>query len=617
VRVEDRLTGEHYSVSARCVVSAAGARNTCLLLDAAAARPWQQELAKLPAGVGTLLLFVGLDRSPAAFGLCGENHWFMPDIDDDAGMSRPLGDGILFISFSSLNNPAARSHTVEVMHFVDPMTFRNWSGTDEATRPDDYVRLKAEVTERLIARLDSRWPGFRESVAFAELATPLSFKTYQNSADGSFYGLASSPERLRSPIARCRTTIKGLYLSGQDAWNAGIEAALWGGIMTANAVLTAPQILRMWWAIRSPSVAPDPSMPWRGYLRVSRIEPLTPSVKRFRLEPLRGGALPFQFRAGQYITLDLPVADDTIERSYSITSGPAERGFIEIAVKREAHGLGSTFLHDELAAGDALRLSAPFGDFILDSPDDIGGGRLLLIAGGVGITPIMSVLGAAADAAYRGPITFLASFPSKAEILFGEEIEAAAKRLPGLHVSIHLTAANESGSAPGRIDAAALRPHVKDVSRVHLCGPTPMMQAIIGLLTELAVPREAIHTEAFVSSRSAKTRSENAQAIAIAAREAGIAGFRIGVDGGATFSCRPGQTLLDAANLADIPFQQSCHEGACGKCRARVLSGRHVTDGQALFSDAEIAAGWVLACQTLPQANLEIRLPPPLLPVNI
>jgi all-trans-retinol 13,14-reductase len=617
VRIEDRLTGEQYSVSAPCVVSAVGVRNTCLLLDAAAAEHWERELAKLPAGIGTLLLFIGLDRSPAAFGLRGENHWFMPDIDDDAGMSRPLGDGILFVSFSSLNNPAARSHTVEVMHFVDPMAFRDWSGTEEATRPDDYGRLKAEVTQRLIDRLDARWPGFKASVAFAELAAPLSFKTYQNSADGSFYGLASSPERLRSPVARCRTTIKGLYLSGQDAWNAGIEAALWGGIMTANAVLTGPQILRMWRAIRSPGMAPDPSMPWRGYLRVSRIETLTPSVKRFRLEPLRAGALPFQFRAGQYIKLDLPVAGGTIERSYSITSAPAERRFMEIAVKREEQGLGSTFLHDELAVGEALQLNAPFGDFTVDIPSDIGGGRLLLIAGGVGITPIMSVLNAAADAAYPGPITLLASFRSEAEILFRDEIETLKRRLTGLTVSIHLTAADEPANTRGRIDAAAIQPHVKDISRVHLCGPTRMMQAIIGLLTELATPREAIHTEAFVSSRSAKTRGENAQAIAIAAREAGIADFKIDVDGGAAFSCRPGQTLLAAANLAGIPFQQSCHEGACGKCRARVLSGLHVTDGQALFSDAEIAAGWVLACQRLPQADLEIRLPPPPRPGNI
>src|SRR5262249_52769716 len=158
-----------------------------------------------------------------------------------------------------------------------------------------------------------------------------------------------------------RTDIKGLYLSGQDAWGPGVEAALWGGIMAANAALTGPQARRMWQSIRSPQQAmPDPSTPWRGDTPGSGVENPTPLVKRIRLEPLRGGELPFRFSAGQYVKLELPVAGDTIERAYSISSAPGERSFIEIAVKQEEHGLGSTFLHKELAAGEALRLSAPF-----------------------------------------------------------------------------------------------------------------------------------------------------------------------------------------------------------------------------------------------------------------
>ncbi len=273
VIVEDRITSQRYRLPAPCVVSAVGARNTCALLEPAYARPWERELAKLPKELATLLLFIGLDRSPAALGLGGENHWFMPDIDDDRGISRPLGEGILFVSFSSLNNPAARAHTVEVMQFVDPEMFRDWFETEAAARPHSYGKLKADVTERLIDRLDSRWPGLKASVAFAELGTPLSFMTYQNSVHGAFYGLASTPERLRSPIAPCRTDIKGLYLSGQDAWGPGIEAALWGGIMVANAVLSRPQTRKMWQSIRSRPATPDPSAPWRGYMRVSRIEP--------------------------------------------------------------------------------------------------------------------------------------------------------------------------------------------------------------------------------------------------------------------------------------------------------------------------------------------------------
>jgi ferredoxin-NADP reductase len=363
----------------------------------------------------------------------------------------------------------------------------------------------------------------------------------------------------------------------------------------------------MWQSIRSPQAMPDPTTPWLGYMRVSKIETLTPSIKRIRFEPLRGGELPFRFSAGQYVKLELPIAGDTIERSYSISSAPGERRFFEIAVKREEHGLGSTFLHEELAAGEALRLSAPFGEFTVDVARDIGAGRFLLIAGGVGMTPIASVLAAAADAAYPGPITLFASFRSEAEILFQDELEAFKRRLPGLNVSIFVTSPDAAWrGARGRIDPAVLRRHAEDATRVHLCGPASMMQAMIGALTALGVPRDAIHTEAFVSSQTSKTRSENAHAIALAAKDAGVDEFKIAVRAGATFSCSPGQTILAAANSAHVPFRQSCGEGACGTCRARVLSGQFVTDGQTMFSAEEIAAGWVLACQTLPREDLEI-----------
>lgn len=607
VEVEDRATGERYEVSARCVVSAVGARNTCALLDAVSARPWERELAKLPGEVATLMLFLGLDKSPAQFGLRGENHWFMPDMNDDASLSLPLGEGILYASFSSLNNPAARSHTVEVMQFVDPKVFAEWFGTAEGGRPESYHELKAQVTARLIERLDARWPGLEASIAHAELATPLSFMTYQGSVNGAFYGLATSPERLRSPIARCRTNVKGLYLSGQDAWGPGIEAALWGGIMSANAALSGSQVRRMWQVIRSPTPMFDAPMPWRGYMSVARVESLTPSVKRIRFEPLQGGALPFAFKAGQYIKLDLPFAGETIDRAYSISSAPGAGRFIEITVKREEHGLGSGFLHDALQAGEALRLSAPFGEFTCDAARDVGEGRLLLIAGGVGITPIMSVLAAAADGAYSGPITLLASFRSSAEVLFREEIEGFKARLPGLEVVFFVTASDGGGTGSrNRIALETLRAHVGKVSRVHLCGPAPMMQTMIGALTELNVPREIIHTEIFVSSDRRRSRAENARNIAVAAREAGIREFKIAVRGETGFSCPPGQTILAAANAARIPFRQSCNEGACGTCRARVLAGDFDTDAREAFSAAEIDAGWVLACQTLPKSDLEI-----------
>ncbi|MFJ6088440.1 2Fe-2S iron-sulfur cluster-binding protein [Streptomyces sp. NPDC092369] len=596
VDVEDTATGRRYRVRTDTVVSAAGVRNTYALIGKS------HELVDLPEERSALMLFLGLDRSPAAFGLRGENHWFMPDLEEHGSMPRPPGHGTLYVSFASLNNPAARFHTVELLEIVDPKVVDQWRGTPESERPESYRRFKDELTERLLARLEKRWPGFRETIAFAELATPLSFETYQHSVLGSFYGLAATPQRLRSARAGCRTPVKGLFVAGQDAWGSGVVGALAGGLMAANAVLKPRQLGTMWRAIRSGGPARDPAVPWEGYLRVAGIEELTPTVRRIRLAPLNGDTMPFSFAAGQYLKTELPVAIEPIERSYSICSSPGESGFVEIAVKHEPDGLGSGFLHEELEVGLALRVSGPHGEFTWQ-PDSAHGtpDTLLLIAGGIGITPLMSVLLAAADARHTGRIVLLASHRTANEVVFGPELAALRTRLPGLEASVFET------DRHGRIGPDELQPHARPTTRVHLCGPAPMMQDLIGRLTELGVPREAIHTEAFVSGRSKETRREKAHAIAVAAAAAGVTEFMIGTDDRArTFPCSPGQSILDAANAVGVPLPQSCGEGACGTCRVRVLCGAHESDDRGMFSADESATGWRLACQTLPTEDLVI-----------
>ncbi|WP_329241093.1 FAD-dependent oxidoreductase [Streptomyces sp. NBC_01478] len=593
VDVEDTATGRRYRVRTNTVVSAAGVRNTYSLIGQS------HELAELPEERSAVMLFLGLGRSPAEFGLCGENHWFMPDLDEHDSIRRAPGEGTLYVSFASLNNPAARFHTVELLELVDPKVVDQWRGTPENERPDSYRTFKDELTERLLARLEERWPGLRETVAFAELATPLSFETYQHSVLGSFYGLAATPQRLRSARAGCRTPVKGLFVAGQDAWGSGVVGALAGGLMAANAVLKPRQLGTMWQAIRSGGVAREPATPWEGYLRVAGIEVLTPTVRRIRFEPLVGDAMPFSFAAGQYVKVELPVAVEPIERSYSICSSPEENGSVEIAVKHEPDGLGSGFLHEELEAGLALRVSGPHGEFTWEPGAEEG--TLLLIAGGVGITPLMSILLAAADAGHTGRIVLLASYRAEEEVLFGPEIAALRSRLPGLEVSVLTT------DRTARIGLDELLPHADPTPRVHLCGPAPMMQELIGSLTELGVPRAAIRTEAFVSGRSKETRREKAHAVAVAAAAAGVTEFMIGAVGGApAFACRPGQSVLDAANAVGVALPQSCGEGACGTCRVRVVSGPYETDDRGMFSADELAAGWRLACQTLPTGDLVI-----------
>ncbi|GIE78452.1 hypothetical protein Aph02nite_44020 [Actinoplanes philippinensis] len=584
VDVEDTATGRRYRVRTGTVVSAAGVRNTYALSGQ------DRRLTDLPAEMSAVMLFIGLKGSPADFGLRGENHWLMPDLD---------GEGTLYVSLPSLNNPAAHRHTMEALELVDPAVVEQWRGSVADDRPESYREFKQLLAERLITRLDRQWPGLRKMIAFTELATPLSFENYQNSVRGSFYGLAATPQRLRSPVAGCRTPIKGLFVAGQDAWGSGVVGALAGGLMAANAVLRPRQVGALWRAVRKGPPPPDPGTPWQGYLRVAAIESLTPTVRRLRLEPLGSGPLPFTFTAGQYVKVELPVAVEPIERSYSICTGPQQTAFLEIAVRREPEGLGSAFLHQEVTTGQALRVSGPYGEFTWTGGVETE--TLLLISGGVGITPLLSVLTAAADAGHRGRIVLLASFRDEHEVLFSRELTALRRRLPGLVVKVVVT------DWYGRVGEADLAPLVDGDTRVHLCGPAPMMQDLIGVLTSLRVPRQAIHTEAFVSGSSSRTRRERAHAVALAAAASGVTAYTIALAGGGpAVTCRPGQSVLDAANAAGVRLPQSCGEGSCGTCRVRVLGGTFETDSRGMFSTAELADGWLLACQTLPTGDITI-----------
>jgi hypothetical protein len=123
--------------------------------------------------------------------------------------------------------------------------------------------------------------------------------------------------------------------------------------------------------------------PWSGSLRVAAVFTETPNVKTFRLEDPQGDDIPFTFLPGQFLTFSAEIDGRTVRRSYTIASAPTQRGYVEIAVKREEQGAESRFLHDQVAVGDPLRVSGPSGAFTFTDKD---ADSIVLISGGIGIT---------------------------------------------------------------------------------------------------------------------------------------------------------------------------------------------------------------------------------------
>lgn len=351
---------------------------------------------------------------------------------------------------------------------------------------------------------------------------------------------------------------------------------------------------------------------WNGELIVKNIHRETHDVKTFRLSH-PDGDIPFIHRPGQYMTLTLNVNGQTVKRSYTIASSPSQRGYVELTIKRNPEGLVSRFMHDELKVGDRIRLGAPGGKFYFD---DQQSNAVLLIAGGVGITPLMSILRHLTDRSWPGNIYFINAIRSQDDRIYETELSSLANRFENLHVltcfsqskpsarvAISSERWQEKSGYVSADDLLAFVPGLRELP-IFLCGPDPMMQAVRKTIASLGVPNENISTEEFVSPRQSEsvldrgTQSspENTMDEVLSA----TISFRLSsqtVDVDAT------TTVLEAAEQAGVTIPWECRAGICGQCKVRCTSGRVRMDSRDALTKAEEANGFILACQSHPVSD--------------
>jgi all-trans-retinol 13,14-reductase len=243
------------------IVSDAGAWNTFTRLLPAEAVPFRAELETPPEGLEAVELFLGLKRDPREQGFRGENYWLFDSFGHDQISARrnELLDGrapMAYLSFPSLKDPRARTHTAEV---VAPFSYRALEAfRDEPwrRRGSDYDSAKDRMTEALLDLVEQQHPGFRNLVAYAELATPLTFETFTAAPSGTIYGYPATPERFRKPWLAPRTAVRNLYLTGADAGLLGVMGALMGGVATASLLLGSAGFLEI---MRAANRRPSPA----------------------------------------------------------------------------------------------------------------------------------------------------------------------------------------------------------------------------------------------------------------------------------------------------------------------------------------------------------------------
>lgn len=333
------------------------------------------------------------------------------------------------------------------------------------------------------------------------------------------------------------------------------------------------------------------------------VRPVTPTVSTFVLAP-RTPQL-FRFRAGQHLVFAVDIDGREVLRSYSMSSPPTRPDTVAITVRRREGGLVSTWLHRQLRSGMAIRaISSPLGDFTLaDHPAP----KYLLLAGGSGITPFLSMLRELHDTGGELDAVLLYAAHSPGELLQRTELAELAKDIGGLRVVfVAGTPTGDWVGAGGRITAELLQSSVPDLlaRTVLSCGPEPFMHDLQQYLLDLGCPPDRLHRESFTFPDPARSLTlEHAPA----ADHLHHSGFDVEFRHlGRTVHSPAGSTVLQAAAAAGITLPSSCSQGLCGTCKSVLVSGEVDMQHEGGIRPKEIAKGRFLPCCSVPLSRLVV-----------
>lgn len=321
--------------------------------------------------------------------------------------------------------------------------------------------------------------------------------------------------------------------------------------------------------------------------------PPTPTPRRVRVTELRretADALtlvmaledgpPLPIRAGQYLTHCFRIDGQVVRRAYSLSA--AEGGHLACTVKLIAGGWVSTHLQ-QLQVGSVHEVLGPTGDFVLDDTDH---GPLRFLAGGSGITPVISLIETALARDAQRDIVLVYASRRAADIIFAARLQQLAQQYSALRV-VHVLSQPDgdwSGEC-GRLDGARILDLMgAQAFAYYLCGPAGLMAVGERALREAGVPAARIRQERFLAAP---------QALHQHPREPQRIVFR---GAGRSVLQQPGETILDAGLREGLPLRFSCMVGGCGHCRLQVLEGPVTLDEPNCLSADECAAGYTLAC---------------------
>src|SRR5205823_7837684 len=312
----------------------------------------------------------------------------------------------------------------------------------------------------------------------------------------------------------------------------------------------------------------------------------------------------YRYDPGQHLTLRTMLDGAEVRRSYSICTAPEERD-LRVVVKQQDGGLFSNWINTAAKPGESIDVMTPQGRFGI-RPDPDAARNYLAIAAGSGITPVMSILRGVLAREPKSRVVLLYGNRTAQSIIFKRELEELKDRFLD-RLSVHHVLSRERQELElfnGRIDAAkiaavlaaTLRPDTVD--HAFLCGPGDLIETGRSALLRLGVVPERIHIEHFTVDgmpASAPIRAERRSEIEPAATiEIRLNGLEHVV------ALQSGETIVEAGLRQGLEMPYSCRGGMCCTCRAKLVSGEVRMDRNFSLEPWEMAAGYVLTCQSHP-----------------
>jgi ring-1,2-phenylacetyl-CoA epoxidase subunit PaaE len=339
-------------------------------------------------------------------------------------------------------------------------------------------------------------------------------------------------------------------------------------------------------------------------LRVAEVVPETSEANSIRFEIPPALRERFAFKAGQHLTLRMTLNGEEVRRNYSLCTAPDENDWL-VTVKRIGGGLFSNWIGDQLKPGDVIEVMPPHGSFTTGF-DPANKRHLVGIAGGSGITPVMSLIRSMLKYEPRSRFTLLYGNRDSSSVIFLEALAALKDKNLGRFEIYHFLDQEEQDIDlfNGMLDRARceeaiehLVPDAAEVDGWFICGPGPMMDAAEGALRDREIGKDRIHIERFTADRPSGSVTREMAKLQTEAEGVTVS---VTLDGRTRRVPFTAGNILDSARAAGLPAPFACKAGVCATCRAKVTEGKVEMAARYGLTDEEVAAGYVLTCQSVP-----------------